>query len=170
MSQSAIDRLADLVVDPVFWVATVACGLFVTVVGNYATRFADRSFGAYRTRQLRRKGNVEASVQAAADHLVQHPNERFDLKLDILFYSQKSILYGVVTVACLVLTVVGLNMWPTGKYVTVACLVLALVAWFLVALYFQRERRARRVLSTYYQLSNIKTYDAVLDESVVASK
>jgi hypothetical protein len=87
MLTDILNRVASLLRDPLFWIATVICGLIVTVVGNYLTRASDRLFASYRLSRQRKFEITERSVNAGAQHLLEHPSERFDVKLDVVFYS-----------------------------------------------------------------------------------
>jgi hypothetical protein len=168
MPQQTIDRLLGLLHDPIFWIATVAFGLLITITGNYITRAADMLWARYRGQKKERNVALEASVLAAARHILEHPDERFDLKLDILFYSQRSILYSAWTVTFLALAVLAkvLSEDTIAKVFTLTSLIMGLISWLLVGLYFLRERRARRVLIAFSRVSKSKTYNEVLDEFI----
>ena len=164
MPRAMIERLNELFHDPVFWVATVACGLVVTIIGNYATRLLDRFCATYRNSRLHHKGMADAAVRAAARHLTEHPNERYDLKLDVLYYSQREIFYATATTILLVFAVIEINIMRFS--IGFPALAAAVLSWINVGVYFLREQRARRILRTIYQLSKTRSYDDVVDEII----
>jgi hypothetical protein len=162
--QAIIERLDELFHDPVFWVATVASGLVVTIIGNYATRALDRFCATYRNSRLHQKGMADAAVQAAARHLAEHPSERYDLKLDVLYYGQRELFYTVASVIMVVFAAMEINVMRFS--IGFAALAAAAVSWINVGVYFLREQRAKRILRSFYQLSNTKSYDDVVDEII----
>ena len=107
---------------------------------------------------------ADAAVRAAARHLTEHPNERYDLKLDVLYYSQREIFYATATTILLVFAVIEINIMRFS--IGFPALAAAVLSWINVGVYFLREQRARRILRTFYQLSKTRSYDDVVDEII----
>ena len=96
--------------------------------------------------------------------LAEHPSERYDLKLDVLYYGQRELFYTVASVIMVVFAAMEINVMRFS--IGFAALAAAAVSWINVGVYFLREQRARRILRSFYQLSNTKSYDDVVDEII----
>lgn len=169
MATRVVERIVGLLNDPIFWVSTVVCGVIVSVLGNYATRYADMLFASYRVRRSRRSEVLDAAVNAAATHVLAHPNQVYDVKLDILFFGQRAVLYSAFMVVFLVMSSYFATRpihYTAQRWLVLATLLTALGTWVMVLISVMRERRARRVLLAYYRLSKRKTYDDFLDQSI----
>jgi hypothetical protein len=152
---NAFRRLSLLVFDPVFWVTTILCGLLLGIIANYLTRFVDRLLVSVSAKRQAKAEATNASILAEAKRLLEHPDERFDLKLDVLFFGARVIRFYV-TSLLLVLLSLALQGKPSrgSKVMSLVLLVLALLGWTLSTVYHNRERRALRIISAYARLKN----------------
>ena len=167
-----VERVFGLLQDPVFWVSSIAGGFIVTVIGNYATRSFDRALSKRRIRQRRKLSVADAAVGAAAEHLLKHPGERFDLKLDVLFFSQRAIMLSALGVAFFVLAAAMMPLiltLPTIKWLVIGVLLIGLIVFTMFLTYVNREHRALKVLWEFNRRRNTKTYDDILDEYLASA-
>ena len=154
-----LSKLSELFTDPVFWIATIFCGLLLGILANYLTRVADRLIARASTR---RQANVQAansSIREAATRLLRHPADRFDVKLDVLFYQAAQIRWGIFALVFFTLGIGARSIpnffpRPLASIVLLICMSIGIAAWSMLGVSFLRESRALRILDAYEGLKS----------------
>jgi hypothetical protein len=95
MDSTITDRLLGLFGDPLFWIGSVFVGVLINVIGNYLTRFSDTFVAKVSLRRQLQLETKQQEISKAVDRLLVSPTERFDIKLDVLFYMLQRILWVV---------------------------------------------------------------------------
>jgi multisubunit Na+/H+ antiporter MnhB subunit len=151
-------RLLSLARDPLFWIGTVFCGLVVSTLANYFTRMTDRFITAFSSRRQKRLAAQNSSLREEAARLLEHPGERFDLKLDVLYYGGRMLLFGIYGCTFVALSALAELRISNDILRAVLIGVLLLSALFAIlqlARYRFKEQRALEILWQYEDLKNL---------------
>jgi hypothetical protein len=95
MNSTITDRLLGLFGDPLFWIGSVFVGILINVIGNYLTRYSDTFIAKVSLRKQLKLEMKQQEISKAVDRLLASPTERFDVKLDVLFYMLQRVLWGI---------------------------------------------------------------------------
>lgn len=86
------EKILNLLMDPIFWLGSGLVALVMNVIANYATRGTDKIISLFSTRRRQAIEQKNQFIYQEAERLLNNPGERFDVKLDVLFYLLRTIL------------------------------------------------------------------------------
>jgi hypothetical protein len=158
-----LTRLSQLLTDPIFWITTILCGLILGVFANYLTRVADQLIARVSDRRRHKLQAASDLIKQEAVRLMRHPDERFDIKLDLLFYRENETAWNLVALGLLTTCAAALDLrniiprqstFVFALLLGCACLSLvqsqryrkkALHAWDVLKIYadLKRDRQSR---------------------------
>jgi hypothetical protein len=151
-----LPRLSQLLTDPIFWITTILCGLILGVFANYLTRVADQLIARVSERRRLRLRAASDLINQEATHLMQHPDERFDIKLDLLFYRENETAWNLVALGLLTTCAAAFGIRNTIPRLSILLFALLLGCSFLSLVLAQRYRKkalhAWDVLNIYGEL------------------
>ena len=162
MQETLWNRFIDLVSDPLFWVVTVFFGAIVGIIGNYGTRISDRTLSLFSARRKRAREKYEREIEEEVQKLMNHPQERFDAKLDMIWFLLRAIIGFLclsmalnILIMIIITTEISklrdtpynfINDWVFGVY-GIICILLTSTIFS----YASREVQKLRVIRTYYK-------------------
>lgn len=159
---SFFTKLSQLLTDPIFWITTILCGLILGVFANFLTRVADQLIARVSNRRRQRLQAASDSIKEEAVHLMRHPDERFDIKLDLLFYRINETAWTLLAVGLLTISTVVLGVRSTIPRLSTSLFALLLICACLSLVMRQRHRKkalhARDVLNVYGELKKDGQY------------
>lgn len=151
-----LTRLSQLLTDPIFWITTILCSLILGVFANYLTRVADQLIARVSDRRRYRLQAASDLIKQEAVDLMRHPDERFDIKLDLLFYRENETAWNLVALGLLTTCAAALDLRNTIPRLSNLVFALLLGGACLSLVLAQRYRKkalyARDVLNIYGEL------------------
>ena len=163
MQQSLIDRLYDLVIDPLFWIVTILIGLIVSILANYATRGSDRIISLFSRRMKEKIDRDRKFALNNAIKLIGAPDKKIDTKLDIIEYLLRGLLSLIFVLIAMdffiMILMVVLEYRTTISEFKVFLIILVLglgilniLSFYLAIKYLSKEQISVRILDTYRKL------------------
>jgi len=133
-------KFLNIFSDPFFWIVSGGFALLINVLAYYVTRRTDRLLSVFSSRRKRKVEERAHLLNQEVQRLIANPGERFDLKLDILFYVLRQILMAVLTAISVSIVAAEHNLWRLIFSLS------AMVTLTMILVYFKRERKALRIL------------------------
>jgi len=101
MQQTVTERLTNLVTDPLFWIVTVFIAMIVSIFANYATRGTDRVVSLFSNRRRELIEEENKFIDQEVERMMKSPQDRFDVKLDVIWQLLRSLLAAFMAVSIL---------------------------------------------------------------------